>query len=171
MDFSPRKPEEPDPTYLEDRKLYCYSNKVREWAESARRVGPLLKEFDEHHAKQEKLDEWKDELAKVERLTIALVSDKLKKSLARVEYRDFQLGQPDMGKQVVVTFNVIDSKARAEEESRFCLYKLISKQLDSTNWRPVRTSLTYRMGYLTGKLKGYESDEDLRILLEKKAKK
>jgi DNA-directed RNA polymerase subunit RPC12/RpoP len=170
MDFTPQ-PEPPDPNYIEDRKLYCYSDKVREYAESMRRAGPLLKELDEHHFKQIELNRWKEELDKIERLTIAQVADKLKKVLTKQGYTEFQLGQPDMGKQVIVPFNVIEGKARNEDESRFNLYKLISKQLDNSNWRLVRTSLTYRMGYLTGKLKGYESDEDLRDLLEKKAKK
>lgn len=117
------------------------------------------------------MKQWKEELDKIERLTVAQVTDKLKKVLTQQGYREFQLGQPDMGKQVVVPFNVIEGKDRNEDESRFNLHKLISKQLDDSNWRLVRTSLTYRMGYLTGKLKGYETDEDLRDLLEKKAKK
>ena len=170
-DFTPSPPKPPDPNYTKDRKLYCYSDKVREYAESVRRVGPLLKELDEHQFKQVEMKQWKEELDKIERLTIAQVTDKLKKSLTQQGYKEFQLGQPDMGKQVVVPFNVIEGKDRNEDESRFNLYKLMSKQLDDSNWRLVHTSLTYRMGYLTGKLKGYESDEDLRDLLEKRAKK
>ena len=171
LDLTPDKPEKPDPNYLADRKLYCYSDKVREWAKNSLHARYSMPDLSPGKNNAGASEEIKTLLAKIERRTIAQVADKLTKSLARAGYRDFQLGQPDMGKQVVVPFNVIDGNARSEDDSRFNLYKLISKQLDSSNWRLVRSSLTYRMGYLTGKLKGYESDEDLRVLVEKKAKK
>ena len=170
MDFTPEPPKPPDPTYTEDRKLYCYSDKLLNYVESTRRIVPLRKELGIHTEKQDTLMLHKAEIDKIERLTIGQVLDRLKPILTKQGYKDFQLGQPDMGKQVVVPFNVIEGKDRSEDQSRSNLYKVVTKQLDGSNWRLVRSSLTYRMGYLTGNLKGYESDEDLRILVEKKAK-
>lgn len=91
--------------------------------------------------------------------------NKIKPVIKEHGYKELRLGQPDMGKQVVVPFNMIDGKSRSEDESRKNLNKLFTEQLAGTNWRLVRSSLSYRMGYLSGKLKGYESDEDLLKLV------
>lgn len=172
MDFTPDPPKPADPNYIEDRKLYCYSDKLLNYVETTRRIVPLRKELGIHDDKpQETLDPHKAEIDAIVRLTIGQVMDRLKPVLTKQGYNDFQLGQPEMGKQVVVPFNVIEGNDRNDDESRSSLYKLISKQLDDSNWRLVRSSLTYRMGYLTGKLKGYESNDDLRALVEKKARK
>ncbi len=171
MDFTPDPPKLSDPNYLQDRKLYCYSDKLLNYVESTQRIVSLRKEFGIHDDEpREKLDLHKAEIDAIVRLTIGQVMDRLKSLLNKQGFKDFQLGQPEMGKQVVVPFNVIEGRDRNEDESRSNLYKSITKQLENSNWRLVRSSLTYRMGYLTGKLKGYESIDDLRALVEKKAK-
>lgn len=170
LDLTTAKPEPDDPKYLEDCKLYCYSDKVRGWAEQALRA-PALKGLLGDGSEDKAAIELKATLDNIERLTIAQVQAKLEKSLLKDGYKDLQFGQPDMGKQVVVPINLIDNKDRSAEDSRNGLYKLITKTLENTNWRLIRTSINYRMGYLTGKLKGYETDEDLRILNKKAIKR
>lgn len=163
-DFTPtEKPT--DPNYISDRKLYCYSDKVKGYVDSISRIVPLRKELGIHIEKQNEIKSHKEDLGQIQRLTIAEVIDKLKPVIKQHGYKELQLGQPDMGKQVVVPFNMIDGKSRSEDESRKNLNKLFSEQLAGTNWRLVRSSLSYRMGYLSGKLKGYESDEDLLKLI------
>ncbi len=166
LDFTPKK-EEYDPNYLEDRKLYCYSGKVRKWAADMIRTGPLLKNFPSAEVREERA-KTKQALDTIQKLTISQVSKLLAPKLAKQGYADFQLGKPDMGKQVTVPFTVMDSKDRVQDESHHILYKLITKSIDDSNWRLVRSSLNYRLGYLSGKLKAYETDADLLILLNKK---
>jgi hypothetical protein len=115
-----------DPNYLSDRKLYCYSDKVKGYAESIRRIVPLRKELGIHIEKQNEIKSHKEDLEKIQRLTIAEVIDKLKPVIKEHSYKELQLGQPDMGKQVVVPFNMIDGKSRSEDESRKNLNKLFS---------------------------------------------
>ncbi len=171
LDFTPAKPEKPDPDYLADRKLYCYSDKVRTWAEQSIGASYRLKSLFPDEEETKAAEDLKTLLATIKRLTIGQVTDMLDKLMVEAGYKNFQLGQPDMGNQVVVPFNLIDDKARSADESRQELYKLITKELEGTNWRLSRSSLDYRMGYLTGKLKVYESEADLRSLVEKKTKK
>lgn len=163
LDLTPAKPEAPDPNYLEDRKLFCYSDKVRKWAEDSLHMRPSLKELLADDKESKVAEDLTSTSSSIERLTIGQVTDKLAKPLVAAGYKGLQLGQPNMGKQVVVPFNVIDGKARSADDSRHDLYKLISSELSSTNWRLIRSNIEYRMGYLTGKLKGCESEEDLLI--------
>jgi hypothetical protein len=161
LDFTPKK-EGHDPNYLTDRKLYCYSDKVRRQAADIIRTGPLLKSSTnpKEHIKREKV---KADLDAIDKLTIAQVSRLLTVNLAKDGYTD-------MTKQVMVPFTVMDNEDRQENKSRQGLYKLISELLNDANWRLVRTSLTYRLGYLSGRLKAYETDADLIALLAQKKK-
>jgi hypothetical protein len=51
------------------------------------------------------------------------------------------------------------------------LKKLIQKALEDTNWRLMSEGISYRLGYLKGRLRAYESEEDLKKLVLQKAKK
>lgn len=163
-------PEKPDPTYHEDRKLYCYSKKVREWAEQAKRNPVSYSRPSWEESETEKL--YKAELEKMEMLTAVQIDKRLSKLFSKNDYKDFQLGKPDMDKDIEVIFTAIDAKeGRSGEESRNTVWKLLSKDLYSTNWRLVRSSLNYRVGYIRGKLKAYENKLELEKLIDQKLKK
>lgn len=68
-------------------------------------------------------------------------------------------------KQVVVGFTVQNSRGRPEYDSRNGLRKLISGSLEGTNWRLISEGITYRLGYLSGRIKGYETEEGLPELV------
>jgi len=56
---------------------------------------------------------------------------------------------------VVVAFSAQDSKSEREEyASRSNLKKLITSALEGTNWHLMSEGVTYRMGFLSGRLKG-----------------
>ncbi len=74
-----------------------------------------------------------------------------------------------MGKYVIVPFTVQDAKSdRKEYDSTNTLRKLIKKTLENTNWRLMTEGASYRLGYLHGRLKGYEREEDLVEIVRKK---
>jgi len=56
---------------------------------------------------------------------------------------------------------------RQEYDSKNNLKKLIKKILEKTNWRLMSEGIDYRLGYLSGKLKGYENEEDLIKIVRK----
>jgi len=41
------------------------------------------------------------------------------------------------------------------------LQKLIKSTLEKTNWRLMSEGVYYKLGILSGRLRGYENDEDL----------
>jgi len=170
FNVAPKEPEKPDPNYHEDRKLYCYSKKVRSWAEDMKNRPATNTRLSWQENETEKL--YKAELEKVEMLTAVQIDKRLAKLLNKHGYKDFQLGKPDMDKDIQVIFTAIDSKeGRSDDESKNTVWKLINKDLEQTNWRLVRTSLNYRVGYIKGKLRAYEYKPDLEKLIDQKLKK
>jgi hypothetical protein len=81
-------------------------------------------------------------------------------------YIRLELSKPEFGKQLIVDFTVLDGNtSRQEYDSRNGFRKLVQGALANTNWRLMVTSLNYRLGYLQGRLKGYETEEDLLSLV------
>jgi predicted Zn-ribbon and HTH transcriptional regulator len=170
LDFTPPKKEKPDPYFHEDRKLYCYSKKVRDWAADMKRSPITYSNRLSWEETQEEQD-YKAELEKIEQLTIAQVEERLSQLLTKNGYKQLRLDAPNMDKGVSVQFSVIDGKAdRSKDESRSTVWKLINKDLTDTNWRIMRDSLQYRMGYVMGKLQGYEGELELKKLIERRLK-
>ena len=71
---------------------------------------------------------------------------------------------------MIINFTVQDNKTGREEyDSRMTLKKLIQKLLIETNWRLMSDGIDYRLGILSGRLRGYEREEDLlKIIINKK---
>ncbi|HET7320221.1 MAG TPA: hypothetical protein VFI84_01380, partial [Candidatus Saccharimonadales bacterium] len=54
--------------------------------------------------------------------------------------------------------------------SRYTLKKTIQKALTDTNWRLMSDGISYRLGYLNGRLRAYEKEEDLVELVKRDKK-
>jgi len=46
------------------------------------------------------------------------------------------------------------------------LKKLVDRALSDTNWRLMSDGISYRLGYLNGRLRAYEREDDLKTLVE-----
>lgn len=67
-----------------------------------------------------------------------------------------------MGKHVIIPFTVQDEDPdRKEYDSTHKLQKIVKAALSETNWRLMSEGVMYRLGYVYGRLKGYEQEEDL----------
>lgn len=55
---------------------------------------------------------------------------------------------------------------RKEQSSCHGFRKVIQGTLAATNWRLMSEGVTYRLGYLQGRLKAYETEEDLLNLVK-----
>jgi len=69
-------------------------------------------------------------------------------------------------------FSVQDPADRTPDKSVKALKRLVEKALFTTNWRLMSPGFEYRLGFLSGQLKGFSLDEDLlkiaREIWEKK---
>lgn len=163
-----KKKEERDKNLLKEyREEFCWSDKVGQEAiwgyERLKELTDKMKERDEHKAEY-------DALAKIKRLTIVELEKLLVESITPQGYIRFVLAQPEFGKQLIVGFTAQDSNTtRQEYDSRNSFRKLVQGALTGTNWRLMVDSVIYRLGYLQGRLRAYETEEDLFSLVKKKS--
>lgn len=154
--------EEKDPHFDEDRKRFCLDDadggKYIEEKAALEQLGSLAEKQKERGANKELYEK----VAKLKRLTIMQVEELLASTLEKESYMKFELGKPDMGKDVFIEFSTRDAKTdRDEYASKKSLKKLLTNTLEDTNWRLMSDGVSYRLGYLTGRLRAYEREEDL----------
>lgn len=165
------KKEKPDPNFVKDRYHYCLQDpefrdhllKMKHDFEEMSRLGKMFKEREDNKHIYDAVKEMK-------KPKIAELSELLSPALNKAGYIEFSLDKPEMGKDVYVGFSCLDSKSgRADNESRKTLKKLVDTVLEETNWRLMSDGISYRLGYLNGRLRAYEK-EDLKNLVSKSKK-
>lgn len=168
MDLSDKK-EKPDPNYDKDRLTYCLLDKefrehlfaIRQGFEDMARLGKEIKEKEDNKHIY-------DALKEMRKPKIAELSTMLAPTLKKAGYIEFSLDKPEMGKDVIIGLNCLDGKSGREDyDSRKTLEKLVKKTLEDTNWRLMSDGISYRLGYLSGRLRAYEREEDLKALIMK----
>jgi hypothetical protein len=112
-----------------------------------------------------------DAIKEMKKPKIAELQTLLSPALEKAGYIEFGLDKPEIGKDVFVGFSCLDGKSdRADYDSRKMLEKLVKKTLEDTNWRLMSDGVSYRLGYLNGRLRAYEREEDLKTLVMKSKK-
>jgi hypothetical protein len=102
----------------------------------------------------------------MKRPKIAELASLLASLLEKAGYIEFHLDKPEMGRDVFIGFSCLESKSdRDDYDSRKALKKLVDNALLDTNWRLMSDGISYRLGYLNGKLRAYEREEDLKALV------
>lgn len=92
--------------------------------------------------------------------------------IEKAGYAKLEFEKPDIQKDMILGFGIQDTKSgRSDRESVYDLQRLLKTALKPTNWRLMSEGVSYRLGYLQGRLKGVEGEENLRKLIEKDLKK
>ncbi len=82
--------------------------------------------------------------------------------LEKEKYVKLSFDKPEIGEYFIIPFNVQDADSlRKENISTSTLQKLIKDALEGTNWRLMSEGVHYRLGYLSGRLKGHDREEDI----------
>jgi hypothetical protein len=171
IDFT-EKEEKPDPNFEKDRAHYClWDKEFREHLFATRKgfedMAQLGKEFKEKEDNKHIYDAMKE----MRKPKIAELTPLLSSVLEKAGYIEFHLDKPEMGRDVFIGFSCLDSKSNREDhDSRKTLKKLVDKALIDTNWRLMSDGISYRLGYLNGRLRAYEHEEDLKELVVKSKK-
>lgn len=163
----------PDADFEKDRKEFCLSKKegerYRNWLTFDY---PQLKELVDGYEERQKNKNLYDAVAKLKKLTISELSDLLTKELGRLGYKGFTITDTEVGRDLIIAFTIQDTKAdRQENYSESDLKKALKKILNNTNWRLMSDGINYKLGLLTGRLRGYEHEEDLLKLVKKQNEK
>lgn len=167
-----KKEESVDPYYELDRKRFVFDDDMMsKCQQKAQHLERLQKLHATTADRVEHVDIY-DAVKAVKKLKIAQLSELLTPAVLKKQYNDFKLGQPQIGREVSLDFNCLDTKDDREEyQSKKDLQKLIEKTLIDTNWRLMSDGVSYRLGYLSGRLRAYESEEDIKKLVEQRIKK
>lgn len=168
LDLNP-KDDKPDPDYEHDRYMFCLQDKkmLEEHRNGKWRLDGLIRMGKEFKEKEDNKHIY-DALAEVKKPKIAELSTILALALEEAGYIEFSLDKPEMGRDVYVGFSCLDNKTDREDyDSRKTLKKLVDKALIETNWRLMSDGISYRLGYLNGRVKAYEGEEALKDLVMK----
>lgn len=163
------KEEKPDPEYERDRYIFCLqdSKVLEEHRDAKWRLEGLIRMGKEFKEKEENKHIY-DAVASLKKLKITELSELLTPALEKAGFIEFSLDKPEMGRDVTIGFNCLDGKSdRGDYDSEKKLKKAVEKALTNTNWRLVSEGIHYRLGYLSGRLRAYEQEEDLKNLVMK----
>ena len=142
----------------EVRKKYCLDYKDRStFYEELQKFADLYEYIQQSQAERMINEEYS--LDKIKKPTIPQMEQRLAAELEKLGFIKLQFEKPEMQGRVKVPFNIQDPTDRNEKESMKILKKTIKNLLFDTNWR--LESGDYRLGFITGSLKIYESSEDL----------
>jgi len=163
-----KKKEEEDKKLLEKyRAAFCLSDEEGEKyifeieaMEYAHQVGEEAKQKYNNSAYQQ--------VSTLRKLTIIELEKLLTEELERANYIKFSFAAPEIGQFIFAPFTAQDADtSRRQNISTSTFEKLIKSTIENTNWRLV-DRVSYRLGFLSGRLKGYEREDDLLKLYEKK---
>lgn len=157
-----------DPDFEVKRKKYCLSrDEGMEYLEQ-KRCMDSMKSLLDRETEKEQNKELYDAIARIRKLTVFELQSLLEPLLQRAGYVKFELGKPDLRKDVVIEFGLQDAKlGRSEYDSRRQLKKLFKDALEQTNWRLMSDGISYRLGFLEGRLRGVEGEENILNLISK----
>lgn len=147
------------------RSKYCMTDKEGQeyisHVESMKHFTSLMKEIDE---KQK--DPAYQQARQIKKISVVELEKILNDALEKEKYIKLIFDKPELDRIVMIPFTVQDSDSKREEyDSKSKCKKIITVALEKTNWRLMSDGLDYRLGYLNGKLKGYENEEDLMKIL------
>ncbi|MFA5933425.1 MAG: hypothetical protein WC826_05160 [Microgenomates group bacterium] len=107
------------------------------------------------------------QVSTLKKLTIVELEKLLTGVFEKENYMKLSFAPPEINQFIFAPFTLQDADTtRRENISTSLLEKLIKSTLEKTNWRLV-DGISYRLGFLSGRLKGYEREEDLMKLYEK----
>lgn len=174
IDLTNKVPEEEkiDPNFESDRQRFCLSEedgiKYIDGKDRLESISKLMEDFEE----REKHKKDYDKVASLRRLKITELEELLTPILEKADYIKLQFKDPEMNKDVFLPFIVYDKQVdRSDRESELKLKKLLDKTLEDTNWRLMSEGVNYRLGMLSGRLRGYEREEDLVKIIQLKLKR
>jgi hypothetical protein len=170
-----REKTEPDLDFKLDRRRFCFDaatgQKFLERKTHIEHIRKLLEQGQQQASGEPAFDPVAAAVKDVRRLKVAQLADLLAKAVAKDEYSDFKLGELQVGPEVAVPFSCLDNRPeRGDYDSRTSLKKLVTTALADTNWQLMSQGVSHRLGYLSGRLRAYESEDDLRKLVEKQLK-
>ncbi len=152
-----------------DKRRFCLTtsqgDRYKRWTEG-------MKEMNEQKKEQQSNVEYYDKLADIKKLNIAGLEKVLKTAIKKAGYTDLHITMPTPDRQIIVNFSVRDTEEKRESyDSEKTLEKLFEKTLEDKNWSLMSDGVHSRLGVLSGRIRGYETEEDLQEITKIRIKK
>lgn len=150
----------------EYRSVFVYTEKEgQEYINTMTQLQAFSERQKEKEAKEK--DPNYQKAMQLKKLKVHELEKLLSDTLGKQQYVKLMLDKPEINQYVIIPFTVQDSnEKRNERESSYELNRIIKKTLKDTNWRLMTEGVSYRLGYLSGRLKGYEREDDLISLVK-----
>lgn len=104
---------------------------------------------------------------KIEKPTVHQLTQRIIEKGEANGFVSLQLDKPEISRdEVIISFTVQEGGDRKEKESVEAFQSFLNELLLPTNWRLQKKSVAYRLGYVSGKLQGYEHESDLMKIAE-----
>jgi len=152
-----------DKNFIKDRERFCLSDK-----EGSDYLGSKMrmKFYHDKYKEKDKNKEKYKKVEKLEKLTFIQLKNKISSILEEKGFVCLDFDKPEIDKDIKIDFTVQDSKdERKPMESEADLKSILKKTLKETNWRLINNNVYCRLGILSGRLRGYEKEEDLLKLV------
>lgn len=160
------KVEMSDPDFEHDRATFCMSDEEGEEYRTSKAARERLMEMDAEAAERKKHQALYDAVAKIEKLTIFQLEAKVRSALEQLDFADVRFEKAETGRFVVLPFSFQETKSdRVAVDGETIARKTLQDTLAPTNWRLMSDGLRSKLGQFEGRLKGYDSEEDLLTLV------
>jgi transcription elongation factor Elf1 len=161
-----KKEEKVDENFIKDRERFCMTQEEGDkYMDAKYRLKGVSEMFAELELKEKNKAQY-EKVAKIKKLKIVEVEELLSPVLEAQKFIRLKLDTPTINKDIIVGFSVHDAKDRSGPMSEGELKKILRKTLEGTNWRLMSDGVDYRLGMLTGRLRGYERDDDMLELVQ-----
>lgn len=152
----------PDGDYTKDHARFCLSDKEgMEYMDTTAKlihITNMMKEKEEC----EKDEAVNEEVARLQKLTAPQLETYLAPLLDRCHFNRFELHNPDVIRgSLVAAFTVQDQDGRQEYDSRKAFKDALTAALTTTNWNLMSDGVSYKLGILTGRVRGIDDDKEL----------
>lgn len=159
-------PVELPPIDEDERTRYCFTDeygaKVEVDFERIKELAGLAQEIqmeNQHPGLWEVINQ-------IQKLTISQVESLIAKELHSKGFVKLNFESPQLDRHIIVPFTIQDAQSREQRKSVLKVAKALKEVLLLTNWRLIdpQNSLEHRLGIISGRLKAFETDEDIQKL-------
>lgn len=164
-DWTPKE-EAIDPDYNKDRARFCLEGETLRYVQDCIYQMEQMKSLvDEWNHRKEHKEEY-DAVANITKLTIPQVKELLTGVLDDKIYTNLIFEKPEIQRFVSMEFSLEELETDNQKASTNKVRKIVREALDKTNWRLMSGGIDYRLGLMTGRIRAYESEEDLLKLVK-----
>jgi hypothetical protein len=156
-----------DTDFQANRSRFCLSGQgLKDVQEAVLNMDRMKALVDTWKHEDENKEQY-DAAAQLQKLTIPQVKELIAATFEKTDYSNLLFEKPSIEKYVSIEFSLEELETDNQLASTSDVRKLIKKTLQNTNWRLMTDGISYRLGLMSGRLRAYESKEDLLKLVAK----